>query len=184
MAIRATAAGVSALLPYYNSIEGIRRSGGTRAEAWAEIQGIEGEGGPTLEGATIFDMNEVWQRAGAVLAAESYYARDLAAGALTGDAVAWAPWASQTSASFLQNNLQIRYSYEVVSPGGQIDTFWGQTDYQSSLNQTPSLDDITTRVNTSMELAFSNQSFRMTGGANLPTDVSPGSVVAVQLLRV
>lgn len=184
MAIGATAAGVADLLAYYNTIEGVARAGGTRADAWSAIQETQAEYSLTAPNSSIFDMNEVWQRARKVVNAEAGFARDREAGALTGDAWAWAPWASQTTAGWQQANFQIRYQYEVVSPGGDVQTPWGQTDWQDFTGQMPSLDDILGRVAQSAQLAFSNNSFRHQAGGQMATDVALGNVVAVQLLRV
>ena len=184
MAAGATAAGVSDLLAYYNTIEGVARAGGSRADAWQEIQEVQAEYSLAAPNSTIFDMNEVWQRANAVIQAEQGYARDLSAGALTGDAWAWAPWATQTTAAWQQSNFQVRYNYEVVGPSGDVQTFWGQTDWQGFQSGMPSLDDIQSRVQTSAELGFAGNSFRNQGGGQLGTDVALGNIVAVQLLRV
>jgi hypothetical protein len=184
VAARATAAGVSQLLAYYNSIEGIRRAGGSRVDAWSEIQGIEAEGGPTVLGSTIFDMNEVWQRAGSVLNAEAGFARNQAEGAFTAEGWAWAPWAAQTVASGDMFNAQLRYQYEVTSPAGETQLFWGQTDWAGSPGALPSLDQLFTRVEGSASTSFDSYPAAYQEARGIDTGSSLGDVVAVQVLRV
>lgn len=184
MAARATAEGVSQLLAYYNSIEGIRRAGGTRVDAWSEIQGIEAEGGPTLSGSTIFDMNEVWQRAGGVLGAEAGFARNQQEGAFTADGWAWAPWASQTSIAFDVFNAQLRYQYQVMSPEGETQLFWGQTDWQGTPGAMPSLNQLFTRVTESASTAFDSYPSAFQQSRGIAEGSSLGDIVAVQVLRV
>jgi hypothetical protein len=184
VAARASAAGVAQLLAYYNSIEGIQRGGGTRADAWAEIQGIEAEGGPTVSGSTIFDMNEVWQRAGGVLNAEAGFARNLEEGAFTADGWAWAPWAAQTFVSNDMFNAQLRYQYQVTNPGGETSLFWGQTDWAGSPGALPSLEQLFTRVTGSASTAFDSYPAAYQAARGIDTGSSLGDIVAVQVLRV
>jgi hypothetical protein len=184
VAQQATAAGVSQLLAYYNSIEGIRRSGGSRVDAWAEIQGLVGQGNPSVAGSTIFDMNEVWQRAGDVLSAEAGFARNQAEGAFTADGWAWAPWAAQTVASGDMFNAQLRYQYEVMSPGGETQLFWGQTDWAGSPGALPSLDQLLTRVEGSASTSFDSYPAAYQAARGIDTGSSLGDIVAVQVLRV
>jgi hypothetical protein len=184
VAVGATAAGVSQLLAYYNSIEGVRRAGGSRVDAWSEIQGIEAEGGPTVAGSTIFDMNEVWQRAGSVINAEAGFARNLEEGAFTADGWAWAPWASQSFATGDTFNAQLRYQYEVTSPAGETQLFWGQTDWAGSPGALPSLEQLFTRTQGSASVAFDSYPAAYQAARGIDAGSSLGDIVAVQVLRV
>jgi hypothetical protein len=176
VAARWTAAGVSKLLAYYNSVEGIIREGGSNRALWDEVHGIEAEGGPVTEGATIFDMNEVAQRARAVLAAESNWQAGLGAGTVTGDMASWAPWATRTTAAFGQPDYQIRYQYEAIGPEGEASLVWGQTDWQGGLPDTQA--DILTRIEGSAQNSLDNYNVSGDSASSL------GNITAVQLLRI
>lgn len=184
MAARATAQGVAQLLAFYNSIEGINRSGGTRADAWREINGLVGEGFMAPDAATIFDMNEVWQRSTAVLNAEQGYARNLSEGALTGEGWAWAPWVTPTQADWQSANFQIRYQYEVLDPSGARQTFWGQTDLGNPSGMMPTLDEVQQRVATSAQVAFDSYPSDFQRARGIAEGSGLGDIVAVQLLRI
>jgi hypothetical protein len=176
VAARWTAAGVSKLLAYYNSVEGIIRQGGSNRALWDEVHGIEAEGGPATEGATIFDMNEVAARARAVLAAESNWQAGLGAGTVTGDMASWAPWATRTTAAFGQPDYQIRYQFEAIGPEGEASLVWGQTDWAGQLPDSQA--DILTRIEGSAQNSLDNNSAGVDSGSSL------GDITAVQLLRI
>lgn len=182
-AARSTPEGVSQLLAFYNTIEGVRRAGGTRADAWGEINGLVGEGYLPPDASTIFDMNEVWQRAGAVINAEAGYARDLEAGALTGDGWAWAPWTTPTSADWQTSYFQVRYQYQVLAPDGTVGTYWGQTDWSDPNGMMPDLTDIQGQVNLSAQTSFDSYPSEFQQARGIAEGSSLGNIVSVQLLR-
>jgi hypothetical protein len=182
MPARWTAAGVSKLLGYYNSIEAIKREGGTNAALWDEVHGIEAEGGPVTSGATIFDMNEVARRASAVIEAEGAFAAGAESGALTGDMWTWAPWSTATTAAWGTPEYQVRYQYETVSPEGEIGLSWGQTDWSGSLPDSPA--DILAQINQSAQSNLDTYSPFALQQAGIAEGSGLGSITAVQLLRV
>jgi hypothetical protein len=163
-------------LGYYNPIEALVRQGATSQALWAEVHGIEAAGGPVTQGSTIFDMNEIRQRAGSVIAAEQAWQAGLGAGAITGEMSGWAPWVTRTTAAFGQPSFQIRYQYEAIGPDGAASLVWGQTDWAGQL---PDLQaDILTRINGSAQNSLDNNSAGVESGSSL------GDITAVQLLRV
>lgn len=182
MTARWTAAGVSRLLGYYNSIEAIKRAGGNNAALWNEVHGIEAEGGPVTQGATIFDMNEVAQRATAVINAEAAFASGVDSGALTGDMWAWAPWSTQTTAAWGSPEYQIRYQYETLSPEGELALSWGQTDWSGVLPDAPA--DIISHISGSAQSNLDTYSPFALQQAGIAEGSTLGNITAVQLLRV
>lgn len=182
MPARWTAAGVSKLLGYYNSIEAIKREGGTNAALWAEVHGIEAEGGPVTAGATIFDMNEVAARASAVIQAEAAFNAGVDSGAITGDMWAWAPWSTQTTAAWGSPEYQIRYQYETLSPEGEVALSWGQTDWSGVLPDSPQ--DIISHVSGSAQTNLDTYSPFALQQAGIAAGSTLGAITAVQLLRV
>ena len=182
MPARWTAAGVSKLLGYYNSIEAIKREGGTNAALWAEVHGIEAEGGPVTQGATIFDMNEVGRRASEVINAQAAFASGVDSGALTADMWAWAPWSTQTTAAWGTPEYQIRYQYETLSPEGEQSLAWGQTDWSGQLPDSPA--DILSQINQSAQTNLDTYSPFALQQAGIAEGSSLGNITAVQLLRV
>lgn len=182
MAARWTAAGVSKLLGYYNSIEAIIREGGTNAALWNEVHGIEAEGGPVTEGATIFDMNEVAARARATIQAEAAFSAGIDSGQTTADMWAWAPWSTQTTAAWGSPEYQIRYQYETVGPDGAFNTSWGQTDWSGVLPDNPA--DILSHISGSAQTNLDTYSPFALQQAGIAEGSTLGAVTAVQLLRV
>lgn len=182
MAARWTAAGVSRLLAYYNSIESLKREGATNAALWNEVHAIEAEGGPITEGASIFDMNEVAARATAVIGAENAWQAGSEAGTIDGEMWAWAPWATQTTAAWGQPSYQIRYQYETLSPEGDIALSWGQTDWAGQLPELQS--DILTRVAGSAQNSLDTYTPYALAAAGVLPGSTLGNITAVQLLRI
>ena len=88
-----TAQGISLLTPYWSTIVSARAEGYRRYEVWSILQEQFQAGGPSYQGATIFDMNLMWTRAGDLLNA------DAAFGAANPNNPApdkWVRWGDQT----------------------------------------------------------------------------------------
>lgn len=182
MAARWTAAGVSKLLAYYNSIEALKRQGATNAALWDEVHGIEAEGGPVTAGATIFDMNEVAARANGVIAAEAAFGAGQQFGSLEGNMWAWAPWSTETTAAWDNPTYQIRYQYETLSPEGNSTLLWGQTDWEGQLPGDQS--DILARVSGSAQNSLDTYTPAALLNLGVASGSTLGNIAAVQILRI
>lgn len=116
----ATAEGLSLLTPYWSSIVGARAAGYNRAETWGIIQEAFQAGGPTFQGATIFDMNTMWSRAGEVLNAEAAFGASPAENAITADMWAWAPWTTPSTFAQQVPNYMTYYAYQAADAEGNL----------------------------------------------------------------
>ena len=184
-----TAEGLSLLSPYWSTILGARQQGYTRAEVWGLIQEAFQEGGPSFQGATIFDMNTMWSRAAEVITAEVNFGRAAPTDAVSGDMWAWAPWATPDVAAWQTPNYMINYAVSALDAEGNIlldeagnpIPVWGATDWQGSIDVTTG--DIIDRVSGSAMAALDTDSpgalrqMEAAGASGL------GTVLSVQILR-
>jgi hypothetical protein len=137
-----TAEGISLLTPYWSTIVSARAEGYRRYEVWSILQEQFQAGGPQYQGATIFDMNVMWSRAGELLNAEAAFGAANPANPVTSEMWAWAPWTSPTTAAWQTPNYMLNYSYTVRDAEGNIVVdqngspllAWGATDWQGSLD--------------------------------------------------
>jgi hypothetical protein len=184
-----TAAGISLLAPYWTSIVGARQQGYTRAETWGLIQEAFQEGGPSFQGATIFDMNHFWSAAGNILNAETEFLNSPAVDPITADIWAWAPWAVPNATSWQVPNHMINYAYSALDAEGNtlLDTegnpipVWGATDWTGPLDL--SVGDLTDYIRQSAQSALdvgSAGAQRQMAGIG---GVGIGDFTSVQILR-
>ena len=184
-----TAEGISLLSPYWNTIVGARQQGFNRAEVWGLINEQFQEGGPSFQGATIFDMNHYWSRAGELLNAETAFSQANPADAVEGSMWAWAPWAVPSSAEWQTPNYLLNYARSAMDAEGNLITdeegnpvnIWGMTDWQGSIDVTAG--DIVDRVLGSSESALDINSPRI--GAQLADvgGIGFGDINTVQIMR-
>jgi hypothetical protein len=129
-------------MPYWSSIVSARSQGYRPQEVWGILTEQFQQGGPAFQGATIFDMNTMWGRAGDLLAAEQQFRSADPANPVTGDMWAWAPWAAPTTAAWQTPNYMLNYAHAALDAEGNVlvDTegnpvpVWGATDWQGSLD--------------------------------------------------
>lgn len=176
-----TAAGVSLLLPYVNSITGAIEAGLNRSQIWAAVQGAEAEGGPQIAGASIFDMNEVYSRAKGVLNAQDNFGALAGGDAITGKEWAWAPWSSQTTAAYANPQYMIRYEWLGDTPSGEQVSQWFQTDWAGPIDVTAQ--DVLDRVQGSAQLSLDTYQQASLAALGLPQGVVVSGIGRVQILR-
>lgn len=184
-----TAEGLSLLAPYWSSIVSARQQGYRSYEMWSILNEQFQEGGPAYAGATIFDLNRMWQKAGDLLNAEAAFAAEPKENPVNSQMWAWAPWAAESTAAWQTPNYMINYAYYAADTNGEILTdlngdplrVWGATDWQGSLDVLVS--DIEDRVLQSAQAALDTGS---PGHLNQLGDAGPVSIAgiaAVQILR-
>jgi hypothetical protein len=176
-----TAEGVALLLPYVNNITGAIEQGMSRPQIWSEIQAAEAEGGPQIAGATIFDMNYVYTAAKGVLNAQDAFGNLSAQDPIPSEAIAWAPWAVQTTAAQLNPEYQIRYEWQGTTPDGEQVSQWFQTDWSGSLDTTAQT--VMDRALTSAQLSLDSYQSAQLAALGLPEGVSITGLGRVQILR-
>lgn len=184
-----TAEGLSLLAPYWSTILGAREQGYRSYEVWSLLNEQFQAGGPAYAGASIFDLNEYWQRAGQVISAEQAFGQAQPGEAVTGQMWAWAPWAAPDAAAWQTPNYMVNYSTAALDSEGQIlldeagnpVPVWGATDWQGSIDVTTQ--DILDRVLGSAQAALDTGSpgtavqLDGAGGSSL------GQVLSVQIMR-
>jgi hypothetical protein len=184
-----TAEGLSLLSPYWSSIVGARQGGFTRAETWSLINEIFQEGGPSFQGATIFDMNTMWGRAGELLNAETAFGAARPEDALSSEMWAWAPWASPDTAAWQTPNYMLNYATAALDAEGNILTdddgnplqVWGATDWQGSIDVTTQ--DVIDRVMGSAQAGLDVGSPGVLRQLQAVEGLALGPVLSVQILR-
>jgi hypothetical protein len=184
-----TAEGISLLTPYWSSIAGARAQGYNRGETWSIIQEQFQAGGPSYAGATIFDMNAMWARAGEMLNAQTAFGQAAPTDAVTGEMWAWAPWTTPTTADWQTPNYMINYATAavdaegnlLVDDNGQPIPVWGATDWQGSIDVTTQ--DIVDRVMGSAQAALDTGSPGTRNQMQAAGAIGLGDVLAVQILR-
>jgi hypothetical protein len=184
-----TAEGISLLAPYWTSIVGARQQGYNRAETWGIIQEAFQEGGPSFQGATIFDMNHFWSAAGNILNAETELLNSPAENPVTGDMWAWAPWAVPNTADWQTPNYMINYAYSALDAEGNVlqDTegnalqVWGATDWLGGLDL--STGDLSNYIREAAQSSLDIGSPRTVAQMAGIGGVSIGDFSAVQILR-
>lgn len=184
-----TAEGLSLLSPYWSSIVGARAQGMTRADTWNVITEAFQSGGPSFQGATIFDMNAMWAKAGDLINAEAAFGASPRENPVTGDMWAWAPWAFPDTAAWQTPNYMINYATAALDAEGQILTddngqpipVWGATDWQGSIDVTTQV--VIDRVLGSAQAALDTGSPGTRNQMGEAGAVGLGGVLAVQIMR-
>ena len=184
-----TAQGISLLTPYWSTIVSARAEGYRRYEVWSILQEQFQAGGPSYQGATIFDMNLMWTRAGDLLNADAAFGAANPNNPVTSEMWAWAPWTSPTTASWQTPNYMINYSYTMLDAEGNVILdengnpllAWGATDWQGSLDTLGQ--NILNRVEGSVTASLGTGSPRLLAQMAAAGGVSLGSIVNVQILR-
>ena len=184
-----TAQGISLLTPYWSTIVSARAEGYRRYEVWSILQEQFQAGGPSYQGATIFDMNLMWTRAGDLLNADAAFGAANPNNPVTSEMWAWAPWTSPTTASRQTPNYMINYSYTMLDAEGNVILdengnpllAWGATDWQGSLDTLGQ--NILNRVEGSVTASLATGSPRLLAQMAAAGGVSLGSIVNVQILR-
>lgn len=177
-----TAQGVAKLLPYANSILGAIEAGGRTQDIWAAVQAGVAAGGPSTEGATIFDMNELAARLRSVVQAQTNFEGAPPTDAITADMWSWAPWVGSADQNWLTDSYHIRYQYQVTLPDGTVTPIWGQTDWQGPLDVTAQA--ITDRAMGSAVSALDTDSPRAAEALGGQSGGFVSGITAVQILRV
>lgn len=185
----ATAEGLSLLAPYWSSIVSERANGNTPQNTWGVLTELFQEGGPSFQGATIFDMNAMWGRAGQLLNAEAAFGAEPAANPVNGDMWAWAPWAAPTTEAWQTPNYMINYSQYAADAEGNVllDTegnplqIWGATDWQGSLDVTKQtvLDRVQESALSSLDIGSPGIAAQMSAAGA----TSFGGIASVQIMR-
>ena len=185
----ATAEGLSLLAPYWSSIVSARSQGLSRADTWGVITEQFQEGGPAFQGATIFDMNTMWGRAGELLNAETTFGAAPAENAIGSDMWSWAPWASPTTAAWQTPNYMLNYSQYAADAEGNILTdtegnplqIWGATDWQGSLDVTKQavLDRVQQSALSSLDIGSPGIAAQMSAAGA----TGFGGIASVQIMR-
>lgn len=184
-----TAEGLSLLSPYWSTIVGARAQGLSRVDTWGLMEEGFQQGGASFRGATIFDMNAMWTRAGEVLSAEAAFGSAPRENPVTGEMWAWAPWAGPSTAAWQSPNYMINYATAATDAEGNVllddagnpIPIWGATDWQGSIDVTAQ--EVIDRVLGSAQAALDTGSpgtrrqFEALGATSL------GDVLAVQILR-
>ena len=184
-----TAEGLAALTPYWSSYVNARSQGLRSSDMWGIMQEAFEQGGPALTGATIFDNNRMWQRAGDLINAQAAFGQAAPTDAVTGDMWAWAPWTTPSTADWQAPNYMVNYATAAVSSEGEILTdtdgnpipVWGATDWQGSIDVTTQ--DVVDRVMGSAQAALDTGSPGTTGQLSALGGAALGNVLAVQILR-
>lgn len=184
-----TAEGTSLLTPYWSSYVNARSQGLRSSDMWGIMNEQFESGGPAFAGATIFDNNRMWQRAGELIQAQDRFGQAAPTDAVSGDMWAWAPWTSPTTADWQTPNYMVNYAHAAVDAEGNIlrddngapIPVWGATDWQGSIDVTTQ--DIIDRVMGSAQSALDTGSPGTTGQLSAAGAVGVGDVLAVQILR-
>jgi hypothetical protein len=176
-------------MPYWTSIVGARQQGFRPQEVWSVLNEQFQEGGPSFQGATIFDMHTMWSRAGEVLNAETQFGAADPGQAVTSEMWAWAPWAGREVAAWQTPNYMLNYTYSAVDAEGQalMDTegnpvqVWGATDWQGSIDVTAQ--DIIDRALGSAQSALDTNSPGTAAQMASIGGIGIGDITSVQILR-
>ena len=184
-----TAAGMAALAPYWSSFVSARSQGLRSTDMWGIMQEAFQAGGPALEGATIFDVNAMWARAGETLTAAAAFGNASPGDAVTGDHWAWAPWATPDTAAWQTPTYMINYAVQGVDAEGNLmfdETgnpvpVWGATDWQGSLDVT--VQDVLDRIQGSATAALDTGSPGMAAQMAGQSVSALGQVLTAQIMR-
>lgn len=184
-----TAEGLNLLSPYWSSIVGARAQGLRQSDVWGVLTEIFQEGGPSFQGATIFDMNAMWGKAGEVLTAEANFGAAAPTDAVSGGMWAWAPWAFPDTAAWQTPNYMINYATAALDAEGNIllddagnpIPVWGATDWQGSIDVTTQ--DVIDRVLGSAQSALDTGSPGTRNQLTAAGATGLGDVLSVQILR-
>lgn len=186
---QATAEGISLLSPYWSTIVGARAQGLSRSDTWGLLEEGFQAGGASFRGATIFDMNAMWQRAGQVLSAEAAFGSSPRENPVTGDMWAWAPWAGPSTAAWQSPQYMINYATAATDAEGNVllddegnpIPVWGATDWSGSLDVTTGA--VIDRVIGSAQAALDTGSPGIRNQFAAIRATSLGDVLSVQILR-
>ena len=173
---------MSTLLGYSNTILGAIQAGNTVAGIWSAVQAAAEDIGGDLGGASIFDMNYVAGRLRAVAGAESAFGAAQPEQDIDQAMWAWAPWSGPTNASEINPVYQLRYQYQAITPEGDAQWLWGQTDWQGSLDVTKQA--ILDRVTGSAQASIDTGSPGAAAILGDLTGVYVAGIGAVQVMRV
>lgn len=185
----ATAEGLSLLAPYWSSIVAERQRGNTAQNTWGVLTELFQEGGPSFQGASIYDMNQMWRRAGELLNAEASFGAAPRENPVDSNMWAWAPWAAPSTATWQTPNYMLNYAYTaadaegnlLVDPDGNPLQVWGATDWQGSIDVT--VQDIIDRTLASAQSALDTGSPRSQAQMAGIGGISIGDISTVQIMR-
>lgn len=176
-------------MPYYKNFESAYRQGYRSYEMWSIMQSVFEEGGPSFQGATIFDVNHLWSKATAAVNAETAFGQAAPESAITSQMWAWAPWSGPSVATEQMPNYMVNYTYSVrdsegnflLDANGDLVTVGGVTDWPGSLDVTAG--DIIDRTMGSAQSALDTGSPGAKAQLGDLTGLSVGDVMSVQILR-
>ena len=117
MATRWTAAGVSALMQFYGPLRSFFAEGGTGQQAWGFLTDVGGEDWRQGLQPTIFDMNEIRDRAVQSVNAQSAFAAADLGQEFERGMWSWAPWSDQGISGNPFESYQARFSVTTTTLG-------------------------------------------------------------------
>jgi hypothetical protein len=177
-----TAAGLSALMPYANTIQGLRAEGVAPSAIWGEIHALEEGGSPLVTGATIFDMNEMVARVGAVNAAEGAFMAADTGQAMDNTMWAWAPWSGQGLDQSPFERYQVRFNVGTTTTEPGTDQ-WFQTTWDGSLGESTVADMLDYLTEVAQSALDSYEEEQLTG-RGLTSGGTVTDIFAVQIMRI
>jgi hypothetical protein len=184
-----TAEGIAALAPYWTSIVGAREQGLRSSDVWGIINEQFQEGGPSFQGATIFDMNHYWARAGELINASNTFNAASPETATDAGMWAWAPWAVPSTAEWQTPNYMLNYAHSALDAEGNVlvDAEGNPIPvYGAHLNDGPlplTVGDIQGLVGQSAEMALDTGSPRLQAQLGGMGAISLGDLLSVQVMR-
>lgn len=178
-----TSEGISALMPYFNSLVGAVEAGATTSDLWDAYRSAVELAGGSLGNPSIFDMNYVAGYARAVVSSEGALAAAAPGDALGSDMWSWAPWSAGDTNAWLAERYQVRYQADLSHPDLGSQTVWGVTDWEGSLEGVTK-DQLYARALASAQESLDTGSPRVQAQLGMAEGFTLGGISRVQIMRL